>query len=147
MLAHYKRSFDKDTKMPYMRIAVKEDELVERADMIFKERDRPEEMGCLPIRGRSAAPECMSAAFLLSILQKWNLHSSAQRRAGFRLIRSLTRTALNGRVIVLARLMLANSQICSFTMVTTIKTAYTQTPRSLCRCRGPCVLNDIMGMV
>jgi acetyl esterase/lipase len=72
MLAHYRRDFQSGMEyMGHKPPFQKRDELVKQLDLILGERDKLESAGYLPTRGRSAAPENMSAAFLLSVLHKW----------------------------------------------------------------------------
>jgi hypothetical protein len=69
MIEHYAR----DVKMPviYMGQDYNRDKLDEQADKTIHARNALEEYGYLATRVRSAPPQCMSAAFLLSVLGRW----------------------------------------------------------------------------
>jgi hypothetical protein len=68
MIEHYARDIE---EFKYMGQEFPREDLEKKADAILTARDALEDSGHLPTRVRSAPPQCMSAAFILSVLGRW----------------------------------------------------------------------------
>ena len=69
MIEHYAREYQES--LAFVGVKYPKGVLEDQADKILEARRELEELGLLPTRGRSSAPQCMSAAFLLSVLGRW----------------------------------------------------------------------------